>query len=122
MEWAALRITPDSVERLRVHLNLLEQASNENDFANFFQEDMVFHRTIWEAADNPFAVRALETMVGSLFASGLVGSREGQFIDLRGEWEKHRRLFEAILDSDPQQAALALLEIAAGFERHLQKY
>ena len=74
---------------------------------------------IWEAADNPYAIRALEAMMGSLFASGLISSRDGRTIDLVGEFAKHARLFDAIRDHDSQRAALALLEIAAGFEKQL---
>jgi DNA-binding GntR family transcriptional regulator len=49
----------------------------------------------------------------------MIGSRKGEPIDLAVEWEKHRRVFDAIRDGDSQRAALALLEIAAGFEKHL---
>jgi DNA-binding GntR family transcriptional regulator len=119
MEWAADRITPQAIEGLALQLGKLEAAVTADDLAAFFQEDMVFHRMIWDAADNPYAVRALETTMGSLFASGLIGSREGHTIDIRGELAKHRRLFEAIRKHEPQGAALALLEIAAGFEKHL---
>ena len=121
MEWAAERITPPEVERLAVQLDRLEQAAAGQDLATFFQEDMVFHRMTWEAAGNPFAVRTLETTVGSLFASGMIGSRDSHSIDLNAEMEKHRRLFDAIGDRDPQRSALALLEIAAGFEKHLPR-
>ena len=84
-----------------------------------FQEDLTFHRMLWEVADNGYAARALETVLGSLFASGLIGSRHADSIDLRLEAEKHRRLLEAVCDADGQRAALCLLEIASGFEKHL---
>ena len=64
-------------------------------------------------------MRALETTLGSLFASGMIGSWKGESIDVPVEWEKHRRLFDAIRYGDSQRAALALLEIAAVFEKHL---
>jgi DNA-binding GntR family transcriptional regulator len=119
--WAAERITRSALEQLGRQFEELEQAAEANDLATFFQEDIVFHRMLWEAADNPFAVRALETMLGSLFASGMMASHDGHSIDLRGELGKHRRLFEAVRDHDPQRAALALLEIADGFEKHLPR-
>ena len=59
--------------------------------------------------------------MGSLFASGLIRSREGDSIDLMGEFAKHQRLFDAIREHDSQRAALALLEIVAGFEKHLKE-
>jgi DNA-binding GntR family transcriptional regulator len=74
---------------------------------------------IWQAADNAHATRALETVVGSLFASGIIGGRDAAAIDLCAEAEKHRRLLDAVCESDGERAALCLLEIAAGFEKHL---
>jgi len=37
------------------------------------------------------------------------------------EVEKHRRMVRAIKAGNGQLAAMALLEIAAGFERHFQR-
>jgi GntR family transcriptional regulator, rspAB operon transcriptional repressor len=121
VEWAAERITRTGVGKLRAQLDRLATAAKAADLAGFFREDIVFHRMIWEAADNPYAVHALETMMGSLFASGLMGQRQDSPIDLAAEMAKHRRLFDAISEHDPQRAALALLEIAAGFEKHLPR-
>lgn len=119
MEWAAGRITPPAAAALRVQLGRIGQAAAAADFATYFQEDLKFHRMLWEVADNGYAARALETVVGSLFASGIIGSRDADTIDLRVEVEKHRRLLDAICDRDSQRAASCLLEIAAGFEKHL---
>ena len=119
MEWAAQRITPEAIAALNLQFQKLKKAAASRDLPAFFREDLAFHRMIWDAADNPYAVRALESMMGSLFASGLIGSRDRRSIDLLAEFAKHARLFEAICDHDPQRAALALLEIASGFERHL---
>jgi DNA-binding FadR family transcriptional regulator len=57
--------------------------------------------------------------MGSLFASGIIGGQNAKRLDLRVEVQKHRRLLDAISDSDRRRAALALLEIAAGFETYL---
>ena len=119
VEWAAERIQPEAAAALHERLDRLQEAAAAGDWATFFQEDLAFHRMIWEAADNPHAARALETVMGSLFASGIVGGRDAITLDLRAEVEKHRRLLAAICDSDGQRAALCLLEIAAGFEKHV---
>jgi DNA-binding GntR family transcriptional regulator len=119
MEWAAQRITPAASLALRTQFGRMRMAAEAPDFARYFQEDLKFHRMIWTVADNTYAARALETVLGSLFASGIIGSREADTIDLRIEAEKHRRLLDAITDADSQRAALCLLEIAAGFEKHV---
>ena len=119
MEWAASRITKEGAARLELQFRELESAAKAKDYPRFFQEDLKFHRMIWEVADNVYAMRALETVMGSLFASGIIGRQHAKRLDLRVEVQKHRRLLDAISDSDRQGAALALLEIAAGFEKYL---
>ncbi len=116
MEWAAARITPAGAARLRRQFKRLERTAAKQDLPGYFQEDVLFHRMIWEAADNPYAARALESMLGSLFASGLIGAA----IDLRAEARKHNRLLEALCAGDPKRSAAALLEIADGFEQHVR--
>lgn len=119
MEWAAQRITPQGVEQLRSQLAQLGAAAESQDLSEFFQEDLKLHGMIWAIADNVYAAHALGAVLGSLFASGMTRSRAADTLDLKSEVEKHRRLVQAICDSDPQRAALSLLEIAAGFEKQL---
>jgi DNA-binding GntR family transcriptional regulator len=119
MEWAAERITPAATETLREQLDRAQKAADSGDWSTYFQEDLQFHRMIWHAADNRYATQALETVLGSLFASGFIRSKGANDIDLRADVDKHRRLFDAIRGSDGQRAASCLLEIAAGFEKHV---
>jgi len=119
MEWAAERITPPAAAALRKQLVEVRDAAANSDWSRYFQEDLKFHRMIWQVADNSYAVRALETVVGSLFASGIISSRDAARINLRAEVAKHQRLLDAICHGDGQRAALCLLEIAAGFEKHV---
>jgi DNA-binding GntR family transcriptional regulator len=119
VQWAAERITPEASAALRAQLDQIEAAANAGDWSSYFQEDLKFHRMIWQIADNGYATRALETVMGSLFASGIIGSRDAATIDLTAEVAKHRHLLDALCDSDGQRAALWLLEIAAGFEKHV---
>lgn len=119
--WAAERITDQGVESLRKQFFRLEKAAARRDFSAFFQEDIVFHRLIWEAADNPYATRSLEIIMGSLFASGLIGAEQRAALDLRAEVEKHLRLMDAISGRDARRAASAALDIATGFESHVAR-
>lgn len=118
VEWAAERISDEGAARLKQQFARLEHAATHRAFASFFQEDITFHRMIWEAADNPYAVRSLEIIMGSLFASGLIGAEQRAAIDLKAEVEKHRRLLQALCRHDGSKAASILMEIATGFERH----
>jgi len=119
MEWACHRITDKAAAALRSQLRKMNAAAVANDFPGYFQVDLEFHRMIWAAADNPYATRALEIVMGSLFAAGLSDAKRTAAINLRTEVEKHRRLAEAICKRDAKRAALALLEIAKEFEKHV---
>ncbi|MGH9673242.1 MAG: GntR family transcriptional regulator [Bryobacteraceae bacterium] len=116
-EWAACRRTEAEVERLREHLARLREAAQSGSLARFFSEDLEFHRCLWDLADNPSAARALMTVVGCLFACGL---RQAD-VDLRHQYAKHERLFQAIADSRPSDAALLLADISAGFRGQLHR-
>ena len=117
-EWAAERITPGEVRELEQQLGRVSQAADAGDISAFFLEDLVFHRRIWEIAGNVYAARSLESVLGSLFASGLIRARGTDGPDLQWEVKKHERLLEALRRHDGRQAARALLEIAQGFEMY----
>ncbi|MEP7362810.1 MAG: GntR family transcriptional regulator [Acidobacteriota bacterium] len=127
VEWATARITPEGIEELERQLDEVEVAAREGDMAAFFHSDLAFHRMLWKASGNSYAAKALESSMGTLFASGLARSERDTkagtavAIDRLGEVEKHRRMTKAMQEGDAQRAALALLEIAAGFERHFQR-
>ena len=127
MEWATARITPEGIEELEWQLSEIESAAREGDMAAFFHADLHFHRLLWKASGNAFAAKALESSMGTLFASGLTRSERDTkagtavAIDRMAEVEKHRRMTNAIKAGNAQLAAQVLLEIAAGFERHFQQ-
>ena len=119
MEWAAERITPEVAKQLWRQLDRIQLAAETRDLAAYFQEDLKLHLMIWEVADNIYATRMLESAIGSLFASGIIGSRESRTINFLEAVDNHRRLLKAICAGDRQRAALSLLEVAAEFETHL---
>ncbi len=127
IEWATERISKEGIAELERQLDQMESDASGGDMSAFFHSDLHFHRLIWNASGNPFAAKALESSMGSLFASGLARSErrasEGTdaAIDRLGEVKKHRRLVKAMKKGDAEAAALALLKIAEGFEKHFQK-
>lgn len=115
IEWAAARITPQRARELEAQLGKLAAAAEAGDLSGFFHADLLLHKMIWETSGNRYAARALETALGSLFASGL-GGPEARDIDLRREVRKHQRMLKALRSRDGARAAAALLDIAQGFE------
>ncbi len=117
MEWAACRRTEEGLAELSDRLQRLRLAAESGDYARFFADDLEFHRCIWDLAGNPPAARALMTVVGCLFACGLRNAA----VDLRQQYLKHERLFQAIADSRPADAGLLLADISAGFRGQLYR-
>ena len=115
-EWAACRMTDEGRDLLRAQLKRLEQPALARNFPEFFHEDLRFHKIMWELSGNRFAVSALETVVGSLFACGL---RDAEGLDLEFEFNKHVRLVNALVDGRPCDASKMLEEIAVRFRKHL---
>jgi len=115
-EWAACRITAEGAERLLSHVARIKEIAETGDLPQFFQEDIQFHRAVWELSQNPFAARALEHICGSLFACGY---RESRGIDLDQEYKKHERLADSIINGRPCAASKLLEEIAKDLRRYL---
>jgi len=116
-EWAACRRTEAELEELRARLARLREAAESGNLSRFFSEDLEFHLCLWKLANNPSAARALTTVLGCLFACGLRSAA----LDLREQYAKHQRLFQAIADSRPSDAALLLTDISAGFRSQLYR-
>jgi DNA-binding GntR family transcriptional regulator len=117
MEWAACRRTEAGLAELRALLHRLREAAESGSFSRFFADDLEFHRCLWDLAENPPAARALMTVVGCLFACGLRSAA----VDLREQYLKHERLYQAISDSRPADAALLLADISSGFRNQLYR-
>jgi DNA-binding GntR family transcriptional regulator len=117
MEWAASRRKPAGVEKLRKQLMRLKQAAEDADTAQFFQEDLSFHRIAWELAENRIAAKSLEMVVGAMFACGL---RQAN-LDLLEQYKKHEDLFQAIAKGNPDDARKLLADISTGFRAQLYR-
>jgi DNA-binding GntR family transcriptional regulator len=117
MEWAACRRTEAGLNKLQDQLRRLRAAAESGEYARFFTEDLEFHRCLWDLAGNPPAARALVTVVGCLFACGLRNAA----VDLRQEYTKHERLYQAIAESRPADAGLLLADISVGFRSQLYR-
>lgn len=118
-EWAACRMDAAGARVLKQRAQKLHDAAERQDYSGFYAADMEFHRAFWELSGNDYAARMLESVVGSLFASGL---RTAWGIDLALEYGKHERLLRALVEGRPSDAALLLSDIAGGFRGKLRTY
>lgn len=79
---------------MKGQLDEIEVAAQTADMAAFFHAGLLFHRLLWKASGNPCAAKALESSMGSLFASGLArserGRKAGTAIAIDRGWKKWR--------------------------------
>ncbi len=120
IQWAGERMQPADVEKSQVQLDRLWRAAEENDVPQFFYQDLLFHRMLWDISGNRYAASALERAVSVLFACGLMRKGTSESPDLRGEVKKHQLLFQALRRGQGQKAGEILLHIAQGFEKKLK--
>lgn len=94
----------------------LMAAAEANDHAAYFRQDMHLHRLLWTMSGNEYASKALEPVVGSLFAMGLMKTKASEHVDLVEEAGKHVALIKAVTSGQPLDAAKILHDIAEGYE------
>jgi DNA-binding GntR family transcriptional regulator len=68
IEWAKENATAANLQELRAVIERMKRAARELDLEKFYENDLRFHRKIWEMADNPYLADALERIVAPLFA------------------------------------------------------
>ncbi|HKQ89276.1 MAG TPA: GntR family transcriptional regulator [Blastocatellia bacterium] len=75
VEWAKENVTPEDIEYLRGVTLKMKAAAQTLDLDQFYQNDLAFHRKIWEVSGNEYLVDCLERIVAPLFAFFLMKDR-----------------------------------------------
>ena len=99
---AAMRATPQHLERLHEAYEKADQSIGSADFATY---DMEFHRVIAEATGNPLFVRTSE-MIETMYTTWLIGFQRSHGVEKSHDF--HSRIYEAIRDHQPEAAALSM--------------
>jgi DNA-binding GntR family transcriptional regulator len=68
IEWAKENATAANIKELRDVIEKMKRAAIDLDLERFYENDLRFHRKIWEMSDNPYLADALERIVAPLFA------------------------------------------------------
>jgi len=68
VEWARENVTPEDIEYLSGITVKMKTAAQTLDLDQFYQNDLAFHRKIWEMSGNEYLVECLERIVAPLFA------------------------------------------------------
>lgn len=106
--YAAIRRNHEDVEKLNHAFLQLEKSVSEDRLAA--EEDLAFHMSIAEAARNSVIAKVMY-MVSDQLLDGLEQSRSNT-LTIPGKSEtildEHRKIYEAVRDSDPQKARQAM--------------
>ena len=114
--WAVERGSDEAAARLAAPVQGMELAAAQDDVTSFFSADRDFHNALWDMAGNPWAARALETALGSLFAVGLRVAIAKGILSMKKEADKHRVLFNLVMKRKGDAAAKQMHDIALRFE------
>ena len=74
LQWARTRVTPADLDDLTRLVDLLVEAGNQNNRAEFLRRDLEFHRHYWELSGNAFLADLLERLMAPLFAFVVLAS------------------------------------------------
>ena len=68
IEWAKENVTAEDIEELRQFTAKMTEGAQALDLDQFYQNDLAFHRKLWEMSGNEYLVECLERIVAPLFA------------------------------------------------------
>jgi DNA-binding GntR family transcriptional regulator len=104
---------PTLIDDLREHIDQMRTAAKAREIAAFRESDLRFHRTVCEAAGNPYVAKVWQVMEPSLSALRVVS--DPMYVgDWAGMAEAHEELVAALESGDPDRAASAFYDHARG--------
>src|SRR5262245_38979328 len=95
IEWAKENVTPADIEHLRDITEKMKAGAKAHDLDQFYQNDLAFHRKLWEMSGNEYLVECLERIVAPLFAFFLMKDRRERESYLFSA-AQHEKIVEAL--------------------------
>ncbi len=117
---ASTNLTDKAVLVLEQSVEEMERAAHNMDLQTFHESDLLFHRTIWELADNEYLCLALERITFHLFAYVLLQRPNDVENEFLAAVEQHRQILAGLVSRDPQVARSAFVKATTKFwgEQH----
>jgi DNA-binding GntR family transcriptional regulator len=123
MEGYAARLAADRAsasDRARMEALTAElEAIDEGDVYNLMRLDQRIHRQVYQATRNAFLQAMLEESFNLSLRIWFLGLDRG--VRLKAAVEEHRRLLDAIVSRDPDQAESVMRHHVTGFEQAIRK-
>ena len=95
IEWAKEWVSPADIEELRGITEKMKEGAQALNLELFYQNDLAFHRKLWEMSGNEYLVECLERIVVPLFAFFLMKDRrprESYLVSVA----QHEKILEAL--------------------------
>jgi DNA-binding GntR family transcriptional regulator len=96
VELALEHMSAPYLDMLQGLVDAMKTAAETGDFERFYQNDLEFHRTLWQLSQNRYLASSLETLVVPLFAFFLIRTRLDYKVDLLGSARRHHQLLDSI--------------------------
>jgi DNA-binding GntR family transcriptional regulator len=93
--WAQENIQPEDIEYLRRVTAQMKRAAQSLDLDQFYENDLAFHRKLWEMSGNKYLVECLERIVVPLFAFFVMKNRRERKSYLASA-AHHEKIVEAL--------------------------
>jgi DNA-binding GntR family transcriptional regulator len=78
IEWAKKNATPADISYMRDLTQRMTDGAKQMSLDQFYENDLAFHRKLWELSGNPYLVDTLEKLVVPLFAFFLMRNNRDQ--------------------------------------------
>src|SRR5574338_922602 len=115
IEWAKKNVTPDDIDELQALIKGMERAAQKVDLAQFYQNDLDWHRKLWALSGNDYLADVLERLVVPLFAFFLVKNKRERRAYIESA-TMHGRIVAALRDKSAAEARRLMKESLRGWK------
>lgn len=115
IEWAQEKVGAADIAALQAMIDGMKQGANDANLAQFYENDLAFHRKIWELSGNRYLVEALERIVIPLFAFFLMKTSRGRDSYIESA-EMHGRIVAALSASDAADLRRLMSDSISGWK------
>ncbi len=118
VEWAKEKITATGIAELRRMIVGMRQGAKTLNSDRFYENDLAFHRKIWELSGNPYLISTLERVVIPLFSFFLMKtSRQRQsYLASAGS---HEKIVDALEKSSASVGRRLMKESLSGWQQEM---
>jgi DNA-binding GntR family transcriptional regulator len=119
---AARMATPEIISELEVTYLQMVDSARRRDLRAYIHEDLLWHETIWRAAENEFAMAALRRIIVPLFTFTAIRFHGGNPFDMLSDAMSHLPVLEAVKAGDAETAGAAAISAMDGWLQGIRDY